>query len=65
MLPVAIHSQEAESTAVDWRTSVKDLRYSVYTLPERIEQLCIKLMQQLGLLYGTIDMIVIPNPGNG
>jgi glutathione synthase/RimK-type ligase-like ATP-grasp enzyme len=59
-LTVAIHSQDQTQTRVDWRAGYGNLRYSTYALPERVEQQCLQLTHQLGLMYGAIDLIVTP-----
>ncbi len=61
VLTVALHSQEATATKMDWRVATKDLRYSTYQLPQAIQQRCIQLLQHLHLAYGAIDMIVTPS----
>lgn len=58
----AIHSQEHDLTAVDWRLGVNSelLRYSRYQLPERVSELCFSLNEALGLSYSAIDIIKTP-----
>lgn len=57
-----IHSQQANHTRHDWR------RYDNYKtphlphqLPCSMEQRCVHLVEQLGLSYGAIDMVVTPD----
>jgi glutathione synthase/RimK-type ligase-like ATP-grasp enzyme len=57
-----IHSQQANHTRHDWR------RYDNYKtphlphqLPCSMEQRCVHLVEQLGLCYGAIDMVVTPD----
>ncbi|MFO0702894.1 MAG: hypothetical protein U0514_03490 [Candidatus Andersenbacteria bacterium] len=57
----AIHSQEHERTAIDWRHYHADLRHSVFHLPQHETNQLRVLMQMLGLQFGTIDMILTPS----
>lgn len=57
-----LFSQEHISTAIDWRRDqhkVK-LRQELCVLDPKIERLCVKLVKQLGLVFGAIDIIVTP-----
>ncbi|MFH1170734.1 MAG: hypothetical protein V1704_04215 [Candidatus Vogelbacteria bacterium] len=57
-----LFSQEHTSTVIDWRRDqhkVK-LRQELCVLDPEIEHLCVKLVKQLGLVFGAIDMIVTP-----
>ena len=58
----AIHSQEHNLTAVDWRLGVTSelLRYSRYQLPVEVSELCVSLNKALGLSYSAIDIIKTP-----
>ena len=60
VLSVAIESQHAEASQVDWRASYKDLRYRVYDLPDVVKLQCIQLVERLGLVFGALDFIVTP-----
>lgn len=54
----AIHSQDSYKTMVDWRRGEKiDLPYEVYELGEDIREKCVRLVQQLGLKFGAIDLV--------
>ncbi|OHA77261.1 MAG: hypothetical protein A3H01_00535 [Candidatus Wildermuthbacteria bacterium RIFCSPLOWO2_12_FULL_40_9] len=58
----AIHSQQNERTKVDWRNyDIPNTPHEVYKLPDRVSDLCIALVQQLGLMFGAIDMVVTPD----
>lgn len=57
---VAIHSQEAESTRIDWRRSYKDLRYSPHHLPDKMKQSLFQMVRLLGLQYASMDLILTP-----
>lgn len=58
IFPVAIWSQDAEQTRVDWRKGGKiDLRHQVIELPTGIAKSCIELTSKLNLKFGAIDLI--------
>ena len=40
--------------------SHKDLRYRIYELPAEISQMCVQLVQRLGLVFGALDLLVTP-----
>lgn len=58
-----LFSQEHASTTVDWRRDQHKvtLRQELCVLDSKIERLCVKLVKQLGLVFGAIDMIVTPS----
>lgn len=56
-----IHSQESESTSIDWRKGEKPLRYSPIELPDYLKKKCRKLMQELNLNFGAIDFVLDEN----
>jgi glutathione synthase/RimK-type ligase-like ATP-grasp enzyme len=43
----------------DWRLAKREATFELFQLPEIIEQLCIKLVQVLGLTYGAIDLAIV------
>ena len=47
--------------AVDWRAAHGDLEYSGYVLPERVNDLLLKLVDELGLVFATADFVVTPD----
>lgn len=54
----AIHSQDHDETAVDWRSGTRlDLRHEAIELPADIVDKCRALTQKLDLRYGAIDLI--------
>lgn len=56
-----IDSQGSRSTRHDWRHyDDLEVRYGAYTLPSEIEQRCVRLVAELGLTYGAIDLIRTP-----
>ncbi|WP_200979840.1 hypothetical protein [Echinicola sp. 20G] len=50
-----VDSQAHEETKVDWRR--ERLPFQVFSLPQAISDLCIKLVDTLGLRFGAIDLI--------
>jgi glutathione synthase/RimK-type ligase-like ATP-grasp enzyme len=44
----------------DWRAVRDGISYRVLQLPEKIESLCLELLDRLGLVFGAIDLIVTP-----
>jgi hypothetical protein len=59
---VEIHSQAANHTTHDWRRyDLGSTLHRVHELPEQVERLCTRLLRELGLLYGAIDMILTPD----
>jgi glutathione synthase/RimK-type ligase-like ATP-grasp enzyme len=63
VFPCAIYSQDSSNVAnkTDWRHDPYASRHEAYPLPKEIEEKCVKLIQNLGLKYGAIDMIVTPD----
>lgn len=58
----AIFSQEHEAGKQDWRrVDNSDLRLEPYELPASVEAKILKLVSELGLTFGAIDMIVTPD----
>lgn len=58
----AIHSQQSERSREDWRRyDFEHTPYEPYTLPEEIAAKLLQLMERLGLVFGSIDMIVTPS----
>jgi hypothetical protein len=58
----AIDSQASNHTRHDWRRyDFFGTHYHAYDLPAEVEQRCIRLVEQLGLTYGAIDLILTPD----
>ena len=57
----AIHSQDSEQTSTDWRRSPNELNYSVFNLPDDVKSMCLKVVHNLGLTFGAIDMVLTPD----
>ncbi|HVS89400.1 MAG TPA: hypothetical protein VHF01_14435 [Candidatus Acidoferrum sp.] len=63
VFPAAIQSQESRLLRHDWRhyhDFGESKYYSVHTLPEKIEGLCVRLVETLGLCFGAMDLILTP-----
>lgn len=57
-----IHSQGSERTRHDWRRyDFQNTPYYPHSLPPNVEQLCSRMVQELGLAFGAIDMILTPD----
>ena len=57
-----ILSQERESSKVDWRaTDDPELKHIRHELPKRLSERCLRLVSNLGLVYGAIDMALKPD----
>jgi glutathione synthase/RimK-type ligase-like ATP-grasp enzyme len=59
---VEIHSQVSNHTRHDWRRyDMAETPHMAHDLPSGVEQRCVQLVEQLGLCYGAIDMVVTPD----
>jgi hypothetical protein len=57
-----ILSGEFPESRVDWRRGIfRGLPERAASLPENIQAACLRLMDELGLVFGAIDMILRPN----
>lgn len=56
-----IHSQDTARTKVDWRHYDDETPYGVHDLPEDVHARCLRLVHDLGLTYGCIDLICTPS----
>jgi hypothetical protein len=57
-----IHSQQVNHTRHDWRRyDFHETLYRVHELPPDIRRCCVRLVEELGLSYGTIDMVLTPD----
>jgi glutathione synthase/RimK-type ligase-like ATP-grasp enzyme len=57
-----IHSQESNHTRHDWRRyDHYETPYLPHELPQDVAQRCVQLVEQLGLCYGAIDMVLTPD----
>lgn len=59
-----IHSQEFEETKIDFRhlaiSPTTMPRHEVHHLPDEISEKLLRLMQELGLVFGCLDLILTP-----
>ncbi|HYU33147.1 MAG TPA: hypothetical protein VEW48_13380, partial [Thermoanaerobaculia bacterium] len=53
-------SQESELTRLDWRAGAGKIRVEPDRLPEELERACLRLMRNLGIVFGCFDFIVTP-----
>jgi glutathione synthase/RimK-type ligase-like ATP-grasp enzyme len=57
-----IHSQENPNTAVDWRHyDLASVRHAPHDMPALIERKCLRLVRELGLAFGAIDLVLTPS----
>jgi glutathione synthase/RimK-type ligase-like ATP-grasp enzyme len=57
----SIHSQQSELSRDDWRRfDLENTPYEPFELPPEIEQKLLTLMDRLGLVFGSVDMILTP-----
>lgn len=62
VFPAEIRSQETSHTRHDWRRyDHLKTGYARHRLPADVEEQCVRLVEDLGLNYGAIDMIVTPD----
>ena len=54
--PVSI-KKNGEGISEDWRTMKNDLRYELIELPDDIIKKCIRLLKELKLCFGCIDLV--------
>lgn len=60
----AIDSQSNDVTAIDWRKQIfldSYLPHAKFNLPDEVSAKCVDLTKRLGLLSGSIDMILTPD----
>lgn len=58
----AIHSQRSERARDDWRRyDLDNTPHEPYALPADVERRVVRLMERLGLVFGSIDMILTPD----
>jgi glutathione synthase/RimK-type ligase-like ATP-grasp enzyme len=57
----AIHSQRSDRSREDWRRyDLENTPYLPYALPDDVAAKLLALMERLGLVFGSVDMIVTP-----
>lgn len=55
-----LDSQRTTAGKIDWRKAYGDLRMEPYELPGTIAANCLRLLQDLGLVFGCFDLVVTP-----
>jgi glutathione synthase/RimK-type ligase-like ATP-grasp enzyme len=62
VFPCEIHSQERERTRYDWRRyDLQHTPHRVHALPESVAAQCVRIVRELGLCYGAMDLILTPD----
>lgn len=57
-----IHSQATERTRHDWRRyDLGHTPHHIHDLPEEIAARCIRIVRELGLCYGALDLVLTPD----
>jgi glutathione synthase/RimK-type ligase-like ATP-grasp enzyme len=57
-----IHSQANSRTQHDWRRyDLSNTPHLAHELPSEVQRCCLRLVEQLGLCYGAIDMVLTPD----
>lgn len=60
LFPCEIASQGSDRTKVDYRSEAEQLPHRLAALPPEVDRLCRKVMADLGLLFGCIDLVETP-----
>jgi hypothetical protein len=61
LFPCAIYSQESDTTTIDWRADEsKKNRHEICEIPQEVHTKLLQLLNEMGLNFGCIDMIVTP-----
>jgi len=62
LLACAIHSQQSQRSREDWRRyDVPNTPYVPYELPDGVAAGLLRLMERMGLVFGSADLIVTPD----
>lgn len=57
-----IHSQETERTRYDWRRyDLEHTPHRVHELPPEITERCVRIVRELGVCYGAMDLVLTPD----
>ena len=59
-----ILSQEVEGARLDWRAAGAQIRVEPDRLPEEVERACLRVLGNLGIVFGAFDFIVTPDGGH-
>lgn len=60
VFPVKIPSQDIRNAELDWRRNPRELRLERAEISADLERALLRLMREMGLLFGCVDMIVTP-----
>lgn len=60
VFPARIDSQTNHETQIDWRVGENVLPHESFTLPVKLENLCVELVRRLNLGFGAIDFVETP-----
>jgi glutathione synthase/RimK-type ligase-like ATP-grasp enzyme len=60
LFPVRIDTSKTPQTIVDWRNPqfINSLDYALIDLPDNIKNLCLTMLEKLGLSFGAFDLVV-------
>jgi glutathione synthase/RimK-type ligase-like ATP-grasp enzyme len=62
LFPAEIHSQHTQRTRHDWRRyDHLATPYLPHDLPDEVAERCLRLVAELGLSYGAIDLVLTPD----
>jgi glutathione synthase/RimK-type ligase-like ATP-grasp enzyme len=58
-----IHSQVHAQAAVDFRRGfeLKDMPYAIHAMPRELEEKCVRLNRDLGIVFGAYDFVLTPD----
>ena len=59
-LAARVLSQQTEKGKVDWRRSQDELQLEPTCLPPEVAARCFALLDELGLVFGCLDLVVTP-----
>lgn len=61
VLTCKIDSQASEKTKIDWRNyDLENTPHEAFMLDDTVNKQCVKLVRELGLMFGILDLIVTP-----
>lgn len=61
VLGAKILSQQTSLGKLDWRKAYSELKMESCKLPKQVEELCIRMLEDLGLVFGCFDFVVTPD----
>lgn len=60
IFPIKIPSQNTKTGKLDWRSAYHELAFEPTDLPSNISNACLRVLKDLGLVFGCLDLIVTP-----